>query len=471
LSTHAAAVAAPQPVLAKRDAIGLIVGLVIGAGIFTLPALVAKSTTDPYVVYGLWLAGGLLSIIGALCYAELATTYPNAGGDYFFLQRAWGPNVSFLFAWARVAVVTTGSIAFLAFTFGDYATKILSLGPWSSSIYAALSVLALTAINILGIREGSSTQNILTVLEVLGVVAIIVAGLALVAPVTGSAPAVNPNDWKPTIGLALVFVLFAYGGWNEAAYISAELKDKRAIVGALVWSLVIVTVLYLLINIAYVRGLGLWGVAGSKTVAAELLDRTLGSAGAIMISVIVAISALTSINATIIVGARSNFALGRDFPIFSWLGRWEAASGTPRNGLIVQCVVSLILIGLGTATRQGLQTMVDYTAPVFWFFFLMVGIGLFVLRAKDPDIERPFKVPLYPITPFIFCAMCAYLLYSALDYAGTGMIAGVGVLVFGLAPLFASKKQSGLAWLFALIGLAIIAMAFPSVRALLLGGK
>ena len=471
MSTNAAATAAPQQVLEKRDAIGLIVGLVIGAGIFTLPALVAKSTTDPMVVYGLWLAGGVLSIIGALCYAELATTYPNAGGDYFFLQRAWGPNVAFLFAWARVAVVTTGSIAFLAFTFGDYATKILSLGPWSSPIYAALAVLALTAINILGIREGSSTQNILTVLEVLGVVAIIVAGLALVAPATGSAPAVNPTDWKPSLGLALVFVLFAYGGWNEAAYISAELKERRAIVGALVWSLVIVTLLYLLINIAYIRGLGLWGVAGSKTVAAELLDRTLGSAGAIMISVIVAISALTSINATIIVGARSNFALGRDFPIFAWLGRWEVASGTPRNGLIVQCIVSLVLIGLGTATRQGLQTMVDYTAPVFWFFFLMVGIGLFVLRAKDPNIERPFKVPLYPITPLIFCAMCAYLLYSALDYAGTGMIAGVGVLAFGLAPLFASRKQTGLAWLSGLIGLVIIAMAFPSMRALILGGK
>ncbi len=472
MSTHSntGATAQPQATLETRDAIGIIVGLVIGAGIFTLPSLVAKSSSDPWLVLGLWLLGGVLSIIGALCYAELATSYPNAGGDYFFLQRAWGRNFAFLFAWARVAVITTGSIAFLGFTFGDYASKILTLGPYSSSIYAIVAVIVLTVINIAGIREGKSTQNFLTVFEVLGVIAIIVAGIFLVAP---AAPlpvkAPDPNAWAPSIGLALVFVLFAYGGWNEAAYISAEVKNRRSMVKALIFSLVIVTILYLLINYAYIRGLSLQGVADSKTVAADLLERSFGATGAIIISLIVAIAALTSINATVIVGARSNFALGRDFPVFSWLGKWNAETGTPTTGLILQGLVAIALIGLGTATRQGLQAMIDYTAPVFWFFFLLVGIGIMVLRNREPNLERPFKVPLYPLLPLILCAMCAYLLYSSLEYAKTGAVAGVGVVLFGIAPLALSHKRTGMAIVFAVLGIAVIASGFPAVRAAVFG--
>ncbi len=469
-SSNTAATAQPQATLDTRDAVGIIVGLVIGAGIFTLPSLVAKSTSDPWLVLGLWLAGGVLSIIGALCYAELATSYPNAGGDYFFLQRAWGRNFAFLFAWARVAVITTGSIAFLGFTFGDYATKILALGPYSSSLYAVIAVVVLTVINITGIREGKSTQNFLTAFEVLGLIAIIVAGLFLVvpaAPMPVKAP--DPGAWAPSIGLALVFVLFAYGGWNEAAYISAEVKNKQGMVKALIYSLVTVTILYLLINLAYIRGLSLQGVADSKTVAADLLERSFGATGGIVISLIVAVSALTSINATVIVGARSNFALGRDFPVFRWLGKWNAQTGTPTTGLILQGLVSVALIGLGTATRQGLQTMIDYTAPVFWFFFLLVGVGILVLRNREPDRERPFKVPFYPVLPLIFCAMCAYLLYSSLDYAKTGAVAGIGVVIFGLAPLALSHKRTWLAALFAILGIAIIAAGFPAVRAAIFG--
>ena len=472
LSTSPSSSAGSQPkaTLETRDAVGIIVGLVIGAGIFTLPSLVAKSSTDPTIILGLWVLGGVLSIIGALCYAELATSYPNAGGDYFFLQRAWGRDFAFLFAWARVAVITTGSIAFLAFTFGDYTSKILSLGPYSSSIYAVLAVVALTAINIAGIREGKSTQNWLTTFEVLGVVAIIVAGLFLVAPaVPMPTKAPDPNAWTPSIGLALVFVLFAYGGWNEAAYISAEVKNRQGMVKALIGSLIIVTILYFLINLAYIRGLSLQGVADSRTVAADLLERSFGATGAILISLIVAISALTSINATVIVGARSNFALGRDFPVFGWLGKWNNETGTPTTGLILQGLVSVALIGLGTATRQGLQTMIDYTAPIFWFFFLLVGVGIMVLRQREPNIERPFKVPLYPIFPLILCAMCAYLLYSSLDYAKVGAVVGVGVVLFGLAPLALSHKRKGLAVLFALIGIAVIASGFPAVRTAVFG--
>ncbi len=432
----------PRPALSTFDATAIIVGLVIGAGIFRLPSLVAANAANEWVFYGVWIAGGVISLIGALCYAELATTYPNAGGDYYFLQRAFGRGLSFLFAWARIAVITTGSIAVLGYTFGDYASNLLRLGPSSSAIYAALAVLLLTAINVTGIRETRGTQNVLTIFEVFGVLAIVITGILLVAPesVTPVAAA-EPRAWSAGLPLAILFVLFTYGGWNEGAYISAELKERRSMVRALVCSLAIVTVLYLLVNHAYLRTLGLAGMAQSETVAADVLGRYFGATGAQIISVIIAVSALTSINATIAVGARSNYALGRDWPIFRWLGHWDAKADAPRNALYLQCGVALLLIVFG-AFGGKIETMVDYTMPVFWFFFMMTGIGLFVLRRKDPHTPRPFKVPLYPLTPMLFVLTCAYLLYSSLAYVKGGAQLGVGVLAIGVVLLMFNMRRT-----------------------------
>jgi basic amino acid/polyamine antiporter, APA family len=420
----------PQRVLSTIDAIAIIVGLVIGAGIFRLPSLVAGASSSEAAFYLLWVVGGVISLIGALCYAELATAYPSAGGDYHFLQRAFGRGLSFLFAWARIAVITTGSIAVLGYTFGDYASNLLRLGAHSSSIYAALAVIVLTAVNISGIRETKGTQNVLTVIEVAGVVAVIVTGILLVAPAPAPAAAAEAKPFMAGAPLAILFVLFTFGGWNEGAYISAELKERRSMVTALAVSLVTVTVLYLLVNFAYVRALGLDGVAKSQTVAADVLRLEFGETGFKIISFMIAVSALTSINATIIVGARSNYALGRDWPVFAWLGHWDARSDAPRNALLVQAAVALALVVAGAFAAK-IETMVEYTMPVFWFFFMLVGIGLFVLRARDPDAPRPFKVPLYPVTPLIFVATCAYLLYSSLAYVRTGAWVGVGVLAVG----------------------------------------
>lgn len=425
---------APKAVLRTRDAIAIIVGLVIGAGIFQLPPLVAGNSASESVFYLLWIAGGVISLVGALCYAELATAYPNAGGDYYFIQRAFGRSLSFLFAWARIAVITTGAIAVLGYTFGEYASNLLRLGPNSSAIYAALAVLALTAVNLAGIRETKGTQNVLTTLEVLGVVAVIVTGILIVAPAAPAAAPAEAKSWTAGAPLAILFILFTYGGWNEAAYISSELKERRSMVVALAVSLALVTVLYLAINFAYVRALGLAGVAKSQTVAADVLKLQFGDLGAKVISLIVAVSALTSINATIIVGARSNYALGRDWPVFRWLGRWDERTDAPRNSLYVQCAFAVVLIVAGAFTDK-VKTMVDYTMPVFWFFFTLVGVGLFVLRARDPKTPRPFKVPLYPVTPIIFILTCAYLFYSSVAYVKGGAWAGLAVLAVGVVLL------------------------------------
>src|SRR5690606_18884306 len=170
----------------------------------------------------------------------------------------------------------------------------------------------------------------------------------------------------------------------------------------------------------YLKGLGLEGMAQSNAVAGDLMNIAFGETGLVIMAIIVAISALTSANATIFTGARSNYALGRDFPVFSFLGKWDPKTAGPVNAFVVQGIVSLALVSLGLFSRNGFETMVEYTAPVFWFFFLLVGISLFILRIKEPDTARPFRVPLYPFTPIVFCLSCAYLLYSSVAYSGCG---------------------------------------------------
>jgi amino acid transporter len=433
--------AAPKPVVRPIDAVGLIVGIVIGAGIFRLPSTVAGGAGSVAAVYLAWVLGGAISLIGALVYAELAAAYPNTGGDYYFLRRAFGARLSFLFGWARMTVIQTGSIATVSFIFGDYLSRIASLGEFSSAIYAAAVVAALTGLNIMGVRQGTRTQNLLTTLQVAGLVLVIVAGLA--AGSAESAADTAPAN-SSSLGFMMLFVLFTYGGWNEAAYVSGELRDvQRNMARVLVVSILLVTALYVAINWAYLHGLGLSGVAKSEQVAADLLQRAFGEIGAQVISVLIAISALTTVNATVFTGGRSSYAFGRDFREFGFLGRWSATTGTPVNGLLVQGAISLGLIILGVLTQQGFRAIVEYTAPVFWTFFLLTGIAFFVLRSKDANIGRPFRAPLYPISPILFCMMCAYLLYSSLDFLGTGAFVGVAVLAVGaLLLLFVHPSMS-----------------------------
>jgi amino acid transporter len=436
---------APQPAISVADAIALTIGIVVGAGIFSTPSLVAGNSGSQAMVLLAWGLGGAVSLAGALVYAELATTYPHTGGDYYFLSRSFGQSLAFLFAWARATVIQTGSIAFLAFVFGDYATRIVPLGPYSSAVYAVLVILALTGLNILGVRQGTWTQNVLTIVEVLGVILIIAAGFS-VAGVPAAAETAAPASPAPStnFGLMMVFVLLTYGGWNEAAYVSAELRDvKRNMVRALVFSILIITGLYILANLAYLNALGLSGVAGSSQIAADVMGRAFGEFGAVAISVLVAISALTSANASIFTGARTSYAFGRDVPEFAFLGRWSAQGSTPRNALLVQGIMAVALVFFGAWTRQGLQSMIDYTAPVFWFFFLCTGLSLFVLRLREPRTVRGFSVPLFPITPLLFCAASGYLLYSSLNYARGGSWLGVGVVAAGVVLLVILRSRRG----------------------------
>lgn len=436
--TDRASVVAPKQSLAFLDAVALIVGIVIGAGIFQTPAFVAANAGSDINVLLLWLVGGAVSLVGALCYAELATTYPNVGGTYYYLKRAFGRSIAFLFAWARMTVIQTGSIVLLAFVFGDYFSGLWQLGTYSSSIYAAIAIILLTGLNILGLYPGKWTQNWLTSAKILGLLLVVVIGVSSGAPGTPiTSPILPTSPTSANWGLAMVFVLLSFGGWNEAAYISAEIQDRqRNIVRSLVWSIGIITAIYLLINFAYLRGLGFATMAKSEAVAAVLMDRTVGAAGSFFLSILVTICTLGAINATILTGARSNYALGKDFSVFSFMGGWQQQKETPTQALLIQGAIALALVFLGTVTRNGFETMVEYTAPVFWFFFLLSAISLFILRRRDSHISRPFQVPFYPWTPLLFCLICGYLLYSSLAYTGSGAIVGILVVGAGI-PLLA----------------------------------
>lgn len=443
--------ARPQQTFGVFDAAMMVVGIVIGAGIFKAPSIVAGSVSTEAVFIGLWVAGGIISLVGALCYAELGSAYPNAGGEYHFLTRAFGEKIGFLFAWARMSVVQTGAIAAIAFVFGDYATQLLSLGEKSSVIYALLAVIGITCINVIGTRESRLAQNIITLALALAIAAVIVAGLLLGGSAKpASAPAASSGPLFSQ--LALIFILLTYGGWNEAAYLTAEIRDpRRNVVRALLYGLLTVTAIYVLLNLAYLNVLGLDGMKASKAVAADLMQATLGGAGATVLSVIVVAAALSTLNGTAFTGARTNYALGRDFGLFSLLGRWRAGSNTPVNALLVQGAVAIVLVLLASLTPDGFETMVAYTAPAFWLFFTLTGVSLFFLRRQRPANPDHFRVPLYPVTPLIFCAMCAFMLYSSTNYAlskdpsSLGAQLGIGVLLAGVPLMLIARRREAVA--------------------------
>lgn len=430
----------PARTLSVLDAVIIIVGVVVGAGIFKTPSLVAANTGSPGMVLLVWLAGGVISLLGALCYAELTSAYPHAGGDYYYLNRAFGRRLSFLFVWARLTVIQTGAMAMTAFLIGDYLSAVLPLGTYSPSWYAAAIILVLTLVNVFSLRQGKGVQKILLGSLYLGLLFVAWAGFTL-------APAGAALPWTPgegaSVGRAMIFVLLTYGGWNEAAYLSAEVRSTRnSMVRVLLLSIGAITAIYVIVNLSFLKSLGLPLMAQSEVVAVDLLRAVWGENGARFISLLVGIAALGNINGMVITGARTGYALGRDFPLLGFLGRWEAKAGAPVNALLVQGAIALGLVALGTGVRDGFVMMVEYTAPVFWFFFLLVGFSLLVLRRQDPERESAFRVPLYPWIPILFILVCLYLLYSSLMYTGKGALVGVGVLAAGVPLLWASALRS-----------------------------
>lgn len=474
--------AVPAP-LGLWDVVSLIVGIIVGATIFQSPPAIFANAGSPGLGLALWILGGFLSVAGALCYAELATAYPTACGDYDYITHAFGRAAGFAFAWAELAVIRTGgSIAIMACVFADYAERLLPLARvvegtafaplagHTTLVWSTVSLVALAAVNAGGLQPGRLTQNLLTAVKALGLGGVVVAG-ALVwlrgGSASGDAPLITHHPRLTEIALALVFVLYAYGGWNEAAYVAAEVRDpRRNMTRALVLGTALVTALYVAVNVAYLAALGFAGVTHSRAVAADVLARLLGEGGAGTMCVLVMVSALGAINGLLFTGLRLNSRFGADFRAFGWMRRppgWPASPGA----LLAQTVLSLGLIALvdfgdcwkpavrwaagalGAPLPAGFdrprgddffEQLVICTTPVFWLFLLVTGLALPVLRRRDPGRPRPFRVPGYPWVPLIFCGSSLFMLVESTFYAVGEQPAEVlllaGLLLVGM-PLYA----------------------------------
>jgi APA family basic amino acid/polyamine antiporter len=435
----------PRQLLSVTDGVFLTVGMILGALIFKAPSTVAGATSGTTQFLLAWLLGGAVSLCGALVYAELAARHPDTGGEYVFLSRGWGRGVAFVFAWARMTVIQTGAIVAVAFVFGDYASEIWRLGEKSSAVWAAAAVVALTLLNLAGTLQSKSLQKVMEIVLIAGLVAFSVGAL-----LAGGTPKPSAGAAGGPFGFAMIFVLLAYGGWNEAAYLAGEVRDpRRDMLRILVGGVLAITLLYLLVNLAYLAVLGHGGIRESKAVAADVMRVIAGDKGAVALALIVCLSVVTTMNAAIFTGARTTYALGRDFPALRRLGAWREAGSTPANALLVQGAISLVLVAAGAATPDGFNAMVAYTAPVFWTFFLLTGLTIFVFRRQQP--VAPFRVPLYPIVPIAFCAMCVYMLYSSIGYVrnpeygpkfGAAVFAGLLVMAAGIPLYLLVRKKT-----------------------------
>jgi basic amino acid/polyamine antiporter, APA family len=421
--TSASPSSVPRRELTLFDSTCIIVGIIIGSGIYRTSPDVAQLAPNATWLVGLWLLGGLLSLIGAVCYAELATAYPKEGGDYVYLTRAFGRSVGFLFAWCQLWIVRPGSIGVMAFAFAEFANQVWPRAEGDAArfvlvAYAAGSIVVMTAINVLGVREGKWTQNVLTVAKVLGLAAIVVVGFTHSSSVAVSPRAAATADFPLSgFGMAMVFVLFAYGGWNEMALVSAEVKEPRKnILRALLTGTLAVAAIYVLVTLAFLHAVGLDG-ACRATVAADVLTLGIGPWAGQAISVLICVSALGAINGQIFTGSRIYYAMGNDHRLYAWLGRWNARRGTPVCSLLIQGTITLALSVWFGLSHNGFESMVKFTTPGFWFFMALVGTSVLVLRGREPDVERPYRVPGYPLTPVLFSLSCSFVVYSSVAYA------------------------------------------------------
>jgi basic amino acid/polyamine antiporter, APA family len=434
------AAVAPKQHLSVWHAMSICIGMVIGAGIFKTSPMVAQSLDSANALYLAWFIGGALSLVGALCFAEISAGFPDAGGDYYFLRKAYGARTSFLFAWSRFAIIHTGSMALLAFVCADYVNQVVPLGPFGSGAFAAVVIAGLTLLNLRGVRIGLGAQVALVLLVVVGLSCVVAGGLWLT--ISGAAqPATQVPRESVAWGTAYVFVFLAYGGWSDASTLSAEMKDeRRGIVWALIGGMLVVALLYVTANWAYVRGLGLDGLAKSDAPAADLMRVAFGKTGEWLIVVIVAITAISVMNAILITGARTTYAAARDVPALAKLGVWDTSRGIPPVSLVAMGLVAIVLVGFGTATRGGFSTMVDYLSPVYWAFCSLSAASVIILRNKFPNVSRPYRVPFFPWLPMVFCGTCLYLLYSSVAYVALGAAVGVAVLMLGIVLMLVLER-------------------------------
>jgi APA family basic amino acid/polyamine antiporter len=428
--------------LGLMDCTLLNMGTMIGSGIFFVPAAIAQaflSSGHPHPEWILlaWVLGGALSLFGALSIAELGAMMPEAGGQFHYLNRAYGPVIGYLYGWSTFLVINTAAIAAVAIAFAQGLRFFMPLNDLQVKVIALASLVCLTAVNWFGVKWGARVQNGLTLLKILAIVLLILFGLFHhLVSVQPASLELHPPQWNSlflsALGTSLFAVLWAYDGWIQITYVAAEVKDpQKNLPQALIISTLGVTLLYVLINLIFTQTLGVQAVAASQAVAGETALKLVGPSGALLVSVAILISTFGANNGFILTGARVYYAMakhGRFIPALNHLHpQWK----TPTRSLLLQGVWAALLIVSGS-----FELLITHVVFVSWVFYALSAFAVIKLRHKEPDTLRPYKTWGYPFTPIVFILMAIALIVSAITASPIGSALGVGVILMGLPGYF-----------------------------------
>lgn len=430
-----------RKVLGFWDSVAVIVAIVVGVGIFRVPTEVAKYLSSPELIFLAWLAGGLISMMGALCYAELSSSYPQTGGNYIYLRESYGPWAGFLFGWTELLVIRTGSIAAMAFITAEYLLSFLGITESPVKITAALIILIFCYLNIVGLRHSKSVLNVLTVTKVFALVAIIVFGFVSkkgdLSNFQSSLPLIGNKSFL-LFGLALIPILWTYGGWHENTFVAGETKNAAKIIPfALIAGTIIVSALYLAMNVLYVYLMPVREIAGEGLIGSRALCILCGKPGQKLLELLVIISSLGCINAMILTGSRVTYAMSKDNLIFRYMGEIDKRYGTPCRAIIINGIWSMVLIVTGSFSE-----LLFFTGIMVWIFFALAGVGLIILRHKFPDRERPYKVWAYPALPVVFIIVCIALSVNTLAFYPFQSLVGMALAITGIPVFIISRKKN-----------------------------
>jgi len=392
------------------------------------------------LILAVWVFGGLISLFGALSVAELGAAMPRAGGQFVYLNEAYGPVWGYLYGWSCVAVINTASIAAVGVAFSEYLSFFFPLSTMGIKSVAILSVILLTIINILDVKSGARAQNIFTLLKIGAIFGIISLGLVMDGGSAENIQPFYPDRPLPALvgplGLAMVSVLWTYDGWIFITYVAGEVKNPgRNIPLSLVFCMLIVISIYLLINFVFTYTLGIGAMGTSTLVASDSAFIFLGEKGAVLVSIIILISLLGANNGFILTSARINYAMARDKLFFRQAAKVHPKFKSPANALVIQALWASVLTFSGTYNQ-----LITYIIFASWIFYAMSCAAVIILRKKRPEMKRPYKTPGYPYIPIIFILFAVFLTFNTILEAPRDAAVGAGIILAGLPLYFYWKK-------------------------------
>jgi APA family basic amino acid/polyamine antiporter len=408
----------------------VVMGGIIGSGIFVTPAIVARSVHSTALILGAWLIGGVAAILGALVYAELSARRPDVGGQYAYLREAYHPAAAFLYGWALLLVIQTGGMATSAITFARYFGQLARIGIGEGALAAGV-VAVLTAINCFGVAAGSRVQSALMLLRIAALCGLVVCGLA-----AGAAPPAQPpaGDGPVALGAALVPVLFAYGGWQTACFVAGEMKEpRRDLPRALLLGVAGVITLYTLVAFVCVRALGAEGLARSAAPALDVIRRVLGERGAAVLGAGIAISTLGFLSQSILTAPRVYFAMAEDGVFFRSVASVHPRTRAPVVAIALQGALTIVIALAGTY-----EVILGYMVAIDFIFFALTAGCIFVFRRREP--QSPYSMPGHPATTLAFIAICAAVVLSTFAHDLRHALLGLGITLSGL-PVFALWRR------------------------------